>query len=151
MDRRARVEIQPLTARLNDQLAELALAPLAASVLGLFGLGLATVGMFGVFGYVVRQRTREIGIRIALGARSSEIIRLVLTGSSRPVIVGLVVGILGALGASQVLRSELYGVSPLDPLTYGGVALLLSTAAMAASYLPARRAARLNPTQALRE
>jgi len=120
-------------------------------VLGLFGLGLATVGMFGVFGYVVRQRTREIGIRIALGARSSEIIRLVLTGSSRPVIVGLIVGILGALGASQVLRSELYGVSPLDPLTYGGVALLLSAAAMAASYLPARRAARLNPTQALRE
>jgi predicted permease len=151
MDRRARVEIQPLTARLNDQLAELALAPLAASVLGLFGLGLATVGMFGVFGYVVRQRTREIGIRIALGARSSEIIRLVLTGSSRPVIAGLVVGILGALGASQVIRSELYGVSPLDPLTYGGVALLLSAAAMAASYLPARRAARLNPSQALRE
>ena len=76
MERRARVEIQPLAARLNDQLAELALAPLAASVLGLFGLGLATVGMFGVFGYVVRQRTREIGIRIALGAPSSEIIRL---------------------------------------------------------------------------
>jgi macrolide transport system ATP-binding/permease protein len=151
MDRRARVEIQPLGDRLDEQLAELSLAPLAASVLGLFGLGLATVGMFGVFGYVVRQRTREIGIRIALGARSSEIIRLVLTGSSRPVAAGLAVGIAGALGASQVLRSELYGVSPLDPLTYGGVALLLAAAAMAASYLPARRAARLNPTQALRE
>ena len=151
MDRRARVEIEPIARRLNDQLAELALAPLAASVLGLFGLGLATVGMFGVFGYVVRQRTREIGIRIALGARSSEIVRLVLTGSSRPVAAGLAVGIAGALGASQLLRSELYGVSPLDPLTYGGVALLLAAAAMAASYLPARRAARLNPTEALRE
>ena len=151
MDRRARVEIQSLGDRLNEQLADLALAPLAASVLGLFGLGLATVGMFGVFGYVVRQRTREIGIRIALGARSSEIIRLVLTGSSRPVAAGLAVGIVGALGTSQMLRSELYGVSPLDPLTYGGVALLLGAAAMAASYLPARRAARLNPTQALRE
>ena len=151
LDRRARVEIEPIANRLNDQLAELALAPLAASVLGLFGLGLATVGMFGVFGYVVRQRTREIGIRIALGARSSEIIRLVLTGSSRPVVAGLAVGILGAIGAAQVLRSELYGVSPLDPLTYVGVALLLAAAAMAASYLPARRAARLNPTQALRE
>ena len=151
MERRARVEIQPLGDRLNEQLADLALAPLAASVLGLFGLGLATVGMFGVFGYVVRQRTREIGIRIALGARSSEIIRLVLTGSSRPVAAGLAVGIAGALGASRVLRSELYGVSPLDPLTYGAVALLLAAAAMAASYLPARRAARLNPTQALRE
>jgi putative ABC transport system permease protein len=104
-----------------------------------------------VFGYVVRQRTREIGIRIALGARSSEIIRLVLTGSSRPVAVGLAVGLFGALGASQVLRSELYGVSPLDPITYGAVALLLAGAAMGASYLPARRAARLDPTQALRE
>jgi ABC-type antimicrobial peptide transport system permease subunit len=120
-------------------------------VLGLFGLGLATVGMFGVFGYVVRQRTREIGIRIALGARSREIIRLVLTGSSRPVIAGLAVGILGSLGASQALRSALHGVSPLDPLTYGGVALLLAAAAIAASYLPARRAAHLNPAQALRE
>ncbi len=151
MDRRARVEIQPLGDRLNDQLAKLALAPLAASVLGLFGLGLATVGMFGVFGYVVRQRTREIGIRIALGARSSEITRLVLAGSSRPVIAGLALGILGSLGASQVLRGALHGVSPLDPVTYGGVALLLAAAAMAASYLPARRAAHLSPTQALRE
>jgi ABC-type antimicrobial peptide transport system permease subunit len=150
MERRARVEVMPLGDRLDDQLAELALAPLAASVLGLFALGLATVGMFGVFGYVVRQRTREIGIRIALGARSAEIIRLVLAGSSRPVVAGLVVGILGALGASQVLRSKLYGLNPLDPFTYAGVALLLSAAAMAASYLPACRAARLNPTQALR-
>jgi predicted permease len=151
MESRARLEIVPLTAGLEDELIELTLAPLAASVLGLFGLGLATVGMFGVFGYVVRQRTREIGIRIALGARSAEIIRLVLTGTSRPVLAGLIAGILGALGASQVLRSELYGVSPLDPLTYGAVALLLSAAAMAASYLPARRAVRLDPTQALRE
>jgi predicted permease len=151
MDRRARVEVVPISGRLNDQLAELALAPVAASVLGLFGLGLATVGMFGVFGYVVRLRTREIGIRIALGARSSDIIRLVLSGTSRPLIAGLAVGVLGALGASRVLRSELYGVSPFDPLTYAGVALLLSAAATAASYLPARRAARLNPTVALRE
>jgi predicted permease len=148
---RARVEIAPLTAKLEDQMAELVLAPLAASALGLFGLGLATVGMFGVFGYVVGQRTREIGIRIALGARSNQIVRLVLAGSSRPMIAGLAVGILGALAASQVLRSELYGISPLDPVTYGAVALLLSLAALAASYLPARRAVRLNPTQALRE
>jgi predicted permease len=151
LDRRARVEIRPLQARVDEVLAELALAPLAASVLGAFGLGLATVGMFGVFGYVVRQRTREIGIRIALGAQAAEIVRLVVAGSSRPVIAGLVVGILGALGTSQLLRSELYGVSPIDPLTYGGVALLLGAAAIAASYLPARRAVRLNPTHALRE
>jgi ABC-type lipoprotein release transport system permease subunit len=151
LDRRARVEIRPLEERLDEVLAELALAPLAASVLGFFGLGLASVGMFGVFGYVVRQRTREIGIRLALGAQAAEIVRLVVGGSSRPVIAGLVVGIVGAVGASQLLRSELYGVSPLDPLTYAGVGLLLAVAAVAASYLPARRAIRLDPTQALRE
>ncbi len=137
--------------RLEFQIAELALAPLAASVLGLFALGLATVGMFGFFGYIVRQRTREIGIRIALGARSGEIIRLVVAGSSRPLIVGLGVGLLGAFAASHLLRSALYGVNPLDPITYGAAALLLTAAALAASYLPARRAARVNPTQALRE
>jgi putative ABC transport system permease protein len=151
LDRRARVEIRPLQDRLDEVLAGLALAPLAVSVLGFFGLVLATVGMFGVFGFVVRQRTREIGIRIALGARAAEIIRLVVAGSSRPVVAGLAVGLLGALGASQALRSKLYGVSPLDPLTYAGVALLLSVAAMAASYVPVRRAVRLDPTQALRE
>jgi predicted permease len=151
MDRRARVDVIRLGARLDDQLADLALAPLAASVLGLFGLGLATVGMSGVFGYVVRQRTREIGIRIALGARSGEIIRLVLTGSAKPVLAGLIAGLLGAIGASQVLRSELYGVSPLDPLTYAGVGLLLAASAMGASFVPARRAAGLNPTEALRD
>jgi predicted permease len=151
LDRRARVEIRPLQARVDEVLAELALAPLAASVLGFFGLALATIGMFGMFGYVVRQRTREIGIRIALGARAADIVRLVVAGSSRPVIVGLAVGILGAVGASQPLRSQLFGVSALDPLTYAGVALLLGTAAMAASYVPARRAVRLNPTHALRE
>ena len=151
LDRRARVEIHPLQDRLDEVLGGLALAPLAVSVLGFFGLVLATVGMFGVFGFVVRQRTREIGIRIALGARAAEIMRLIVAGSSPPVVAGLVVGLVGALGASQVLRSKLYGVSPLDPLTYAGVALLLSVAAMAASFFPARRAVRLNPTQALRE
>ena len=151
LEPRAQVTMAPMRNRLEFQVAGLALAPLAASVLGLFALGLATVGMFGLFGYIVRQRTREIGIRIALGAGSGEITRLVVAGISRPLIVGLVVGLLGAFGASHLLRSALYGVNPLDPITYGAAALLLTAAALAASYLPARRAARLNPTQALRE
>jgi predicted permease len=151
LEPRAQVTVAPMRNRLEFQIAELALAPLAASVLGLLALGLATVGMFGFFGYIVRQRTREIGIRIALGARSGEIIRLVVAGSSRPLIVGLVVGLFGAFGASQLLRSVLYGVNPIDPITYGAAASLLTVAALAASCLPARRAARLNPTQALRE
>jgi predicted permease len=151
LEPRARVTVTPLGERVDEWLAELSMAPLAASALGLFGLGLATVGMFGVFAYVVRQRTREIGIRIALGATRGQVMRLVLTGSSRAVIAGLAAGTLGAIGASQVLREWLYGLSPLDPLTYGGVAALLAASAMAASYVPARRAARLDPAQALRE
>jgi ABC-type antimicrobial peptide transport system permease subunit len=146
----ARVAVTPLQDRLESSLNELGLAPMAASILGLFGLALATVGMFGVFAYVVRQRTREIGIRMALGAKSRDVVRLVLAGNSRAVMAGLGVGILGSLVASQILRSFLYGLSPLDPVAYGGVALLLTAAAAAASYIPARRAARINPTQALR-
>jgi predicted permease len=150
LERRARIDFTPLTDRLADRRGELRFAPLAASILGTFGLTLATVGMFGTFAYAVCQRTREIGLRMALGARAADIVRLVLTGSSRAVAIGLAVGMLGALGASQVLRRSLYGVSPLDPLALGGVALMLAVAALAASYVPARRALRIDPSRALR-
>ena len=150
MDARARVDVAPLADRLDDQLRELSFAPFAASALGLFGLAIATVGLFGVFAYSVRQRTREIGIRMALGARPGDVARLVLTRSSRAVLAGLGAGVLGAIAASQVLRSSMYGLSPLDPIAYGGAMLLLALAAIAASYLPVRRATRLDPTHALR-
>ena len=147
---RARVEVAPLRDRFENWLAELDFAPIAASILGVLGLTLATIGMFGVFAYVVRQRTKEIGIRMALGAPVVAIIRLVLSGNSRAIGVGLAAGIAGALAASQVLRSSLYGLSPLDPIAYGGVVLLLMAAAITASYLPARRATRIDPMMALR-
>jgi predicted permease len=147
----AQVTVAPLRTRFDTEIERLTLAPLAASTLGLLGLGLATVGMFGVFAFAVRQRTREIGIRIALGAPSRDVVLRLLAGSARALVVGLIAGVLGALGASQLLRSLLYGLSPLDPATYGSVALLLATAAMLASYVPARRAAHINPTEALRE
>jgi predicted permease len=147
---RARVEVAPLRDRFEDWLAELGFAPMAASILGVLGLTLATIGMFGVFAYAVRQRTREIGIRMALGAHSGAITRLVLSGNSRAVAIGVAAGIAGALAASQVLRSFLYGLSPLDPIAYGGVVLLLAAAATTASYLPARRATRVDPVLALR-
>jgi predicted permease len=150
MDARARVEIAPLRDRFENQLSELTIAPLVASILGTFSLGLATLGVFGVFAYVVRQRTKELGIRLALGARSTDVVRLVLAGHSTSLLVGLGAGIAGAIGASQLLRRELYGLNPLDPVTYAGVALLLALAAAVASYIPARRAARVNPVLALR-
>jgi len=150
LEPKARVEITPLRDRLENWLGELALAPLAASALGAFALLVATVGMIGVFSYAVRQRTREIGIRVALGAGGRDVIRLVLASSSRAVLIGLGVGALGAIGASQVLRSALYGLSPLDPIAYGAVVMMLATAALVASYIPARRALRIDPVRALR-
>jgi len=98
----------------------------------------------------VRQRTREIGIRVALGASGRDVVRLVLASSARAVLAGLGVGAVGALGVSQLLRSALYGLSPLDPIAYGAVIALLAAAAFAASYVPARRALRIDPVRALR-
>jgi hypothetical protein len=145
-----RVEITALRDRLEDWLGGLSLAPLMASTLGGFALGVATVGMLGVFSFAVRQRTREIGIRIALGASAREVIGLVLVSNSKAVIAGLCVGGIGAMAASLVLRSALFGVSPLDPIAYGGVMLVFAAAACAASYVPARRAMRIDPVRALR-
>ena len=150
LEPRGRVTVTPMRNRFDFELAELALAPLAASVLGLFALGLATVGMFGAFAYAVRQRTREISIRIALGARSADVIRSVLSGNARVVALGLGVGLLGAAAVSQILRSVLFGLSPLDPLTYAGVALLLAAVAFAASYAPTRIALRVDAATTLR-
>jgi putative ABC transport system permease protein len=121
-----------------------------AQVLGGFALALATVGMFGVFAYAVRQRTREIGMRMALGARPPAIVRLILLGHSRVVLVGLAVGLFAAVAISIVLRSSLPGVGRFDALVYVGVGLLLAAAGLAASYLPARRATRVDPVIALR-
>jgi len=150
VESRARVDVTPLQDRVENRLAQLNFAPMAASILGVLGLTLATIGMFGVFAYVVRQRTKEIGIRMALGAPPITIVRLVLSGNSRAITVGLAAGLAGALAASQVLRSSLYGLNPLDPIAYGGVVLLLAVAVVAASYLPARRAVRIDPVLALR-
>ncbi len=136
---RAEVTAAPMRNRLDFELSGLRPAPLAASVLGMFGLGLATVGMFGVFAYAVRPRSREIGIRLALGARSKDVIAAVLSTSARAVLYGLGAGVLAAAGASQLLRRSLYGVSPLDLLTYAGVTLVIAAVAMVASYAPARR------------
>jgi ABC-type antimicrobial peptide transport system permease subunit len=121
-----------------------------AGALGILALGLASIGMSGVFAYIVRQRTREIGIRMALGAHSGQVVRLVLASNIRSLIWGLVSGLAGAFGVSRLLQSMLNGVSPLDPLAYAAVFALLIVAAASASALPARRAARVDPVTALR-
>jgi predicted permease len=124
-----------------------------AGALGVFALGLATFGLFTVSAYAVQQRTREIGVRMALGAERAHIVAVVLGPASRALLRGFVVGGVGAVGAAVVLQHwlyGLYGLSPLDPVTYAGVAMLMMTAGLIASYWPARRAMRCDPMAALR-
>ena len=123
------------------------------SLVGLFGivaLVLAAVGLYGVTAYSVAQRTHEIGIRVALGARRAEVLRLVLGQGAKLAMLGLAIGTAAALALSQFLSSLLYGVTARDPLTFAGVAALLAGVALAASYIPARRAMRVDPMIALR-
>jgi predicted permease len=125
------------------------LASLTAA-LGFLGLLLASVGIYGVVSYAVSSRTREIGIRMTLGANSMEVLTLILKQAMRPVFLGLVIGFAICAAASRLMSLMLYGVSPFDPLTFGGVALFLTGIALLACYLPARRATRVDPMEALR-
>lgn len=121
-----------------------------AGTLGLLGLILAVVGVYGVVNHVASQRTHEIGLRMALGASPRDILAMVLRGGFGVVLVGTLVGIVGALGFSRLLGSLLVGVRPYDPPTYAGVAVMLSAVALLACLIPARRAMRVDPMVALR-
>jgi ABC-type antimicrobial peptide transport system permease subunit len=111
---------------------------------------LASVGLYGVMSYEVSQRTREIGIRIVLGAQRGDVLGLVIRQGMRVVIVGVVLGLAGAAGLSRVVAGLLFGVSPMDPLAFIGVSLFLVAVALLACWLPARRAAKLDPIIALK-
>ena len=121
-----------------------------ATPLGLLALMLAAIGVHGVMAYSVSQRTREIGIRMALGADRRDAMRLVLGQGLRLVSVGAALGIAGGAAVSRAISIMFYGLSPLDPLTYLSIALLLAAVAVLAIYLPARRAATVDPMVALR-
>jgi putative ABC transport system permease protein len=123
---------------------------LLLSVFSVLALVLAAVGIVGVVGHSVAQRTHEIGIRMALGAETIDVLRLMVTGSMVWVLVGLVVGVAGSAALTRLITGMLYDVRPLDPVVLGGVALLLGAVALLASYLPARRAAKIDPIVALR-
>jgi predicted permease len=122
-------------------------------LLGVFAtlaLALACVGIYGVISYLVGQRTSEIGVRMALGAQRADVLRLILREGTRMALIGVVIGIVAALGLTRLMSNQLFGVSAQDPLTFGGVALLLVIVAVAACYVPARRAMRVDPIVALR-
>ena len=147
---RTRAQTVPLSTYVDKRLEPLRAGARIAATLGGFGLALATIGMFGVFAYAVQQRTKEIGIRMALGARAAQVVGLVVGGTSRSLGIGLVVGFVGAAGAARMIAEYLYGVSPFSPGAYLVSAAILGVAGLGASYLPCRRAARVDPVTALR-
>ncbi len=144
----------PLVRTMDDLLGEAVAQPrLQTGLLSLFAviaLLLAAVGLYGVLAYLVTQRTRDIGVRIALGAQRRNVLSLVIGQGMKLVMVGVVIGVVAALALTRVLTSLLYGVEPTDPLTLAAVSLVLMATAFFACWLPARRAARIDPMEALR-
>jgi ABC-type antimicrobial peptide transport system permease subunit len=120
------------------------------AIAGLMSLVLGIVGIYGVIAYAVTQRTREIGIRVALGAQRAELTRMFVRSGLVLAAVGVPLGLVAAVVLSRLMSSLLFGVSRLDPLTYAAVPLVLLAAVVTASYLPARRAASIDPVDALR-
>jgi ABC-type lipoprotein release transport system permease subunit len=140
-------EMQTIVDRSMSRLSfTMVLLGVAASV----ALLLAAIGLYGVISYIVARRTNEIGVRIALGAQPRQVERVVVVGSLKLAAAGLGIGLLAALGLTRLMQSLLYGVEPTHPAAYGAAALLLAGVALLASYIPARRAARVDPTVALR-
>jgi putative ABC transport system permease protein len=111
---------------------------------------LAAVGLYGVLSYLTTQRTADIGLRIAVGAQRSQILRFVLFEGLRPALIGLIFGVTASALATQLLRSMLYGTQPLDPAAFAGAAAMLMAVAVLACLIPAWRASRIDPIQALR-
>jgi ABC-type antimicrobial peptide transport system permease subunit len=126
------------------------LAAIFTTIVGLLGLFLASMGIYGTVSYVVLQRTREVGIRMALGAKKGDVVRLMLRESSRPVVAGLLAGVVLAVGASYLLRGILYGMSAVDGVSFLGTSTLFLAIALFAAYVPSRHAMRVDPVVALR-
>jgi ABC-type antimicrobial peptide transport system permease subunit len=144
-----------VTSQTLEDYAAIGLVPqrVAASVsgsLGVVGLLLAAIGIYGVTAYMVSSRTREIGIRVALGAQPSDVTRMVIGQGLRLTLLGAAIGVVLAMGAGQLIASLLMGVGPLDPLTFSGAIALFVAIGIAACYVPARRALRINANEALR-
>jgi predicted permease len=150
LEPRARVQAIPLADNLTQRLSGSRVMAGIAGMLGAFALVLAIVGISGVFAYVVEQRTKEIGIRMALGADAKQVLSLVLSGTARAVAIGLMAGFVVAGAAARLLSEYLYGVSPYDPRAYLAVGVVLAIAGLIAAFLPARRATRVDPLAALR-
>ena len=133
-----------------DSLANRRFAMVLLSAFAAIALLLSSIGIYGVISYVVGQRTHEIGIRLALGAQRSDVLQLMLGEGMKMALIGVALGTAVALGLTHLIARMLYNVSARDPLTFAGVAIVLTGVALAACYIPARRAMRVDPIVALR-
>jgi ABC-type antimicrobial peptide transport system permease subunit len=142
---------QSLSVQVAESLVRERVLAMLSGFFGGLALLLATIGLYGVMAYSVARRRNEIGIRMALGAPSSGILRMVLREVTILVVAGLALGVAGAMASTRLLESFLYGMTPRDPWTLSLAAAVLATVALLAGYLPARRASRVDPMVALRE
>ncbi len=143
-------ETKPLEQVVAESLADRQFSMILLGVFAALALLLSSIGIYGVISYVVGQRTHEIGIRMALGAQPGHVLRLMLGEGMRMALLGVAIGIVAALGLTQLMTNMLFGVSAADPITFCGVALVLAGVALTACYIPARRAMRVDPMVALR-
>jgi putative ABC transport system permease protein len=143
-------DLTPMGTYLTEAQAQARFSLVLMTVLGAVALLLTAVGVFGVISYSVTQRTREFGIRLALGEDPRQTTRSVVLGGMRLVLVSIGIGLVGSLGMTRLIAGLLYEVRPADPVTFGGIGLLLAAVALLACYLPARRATRVDPALTLR-
>jgi putative ABC transport system permease protein len=143
-------KVAPLTVIVKDSLTQSRFSMLLLGAFGALALILASIGIYGVISYSVGQRTREIGVRMALGAQRRNVLGLVLGQGARLAGLGIAIGLVAAIGVTRLMASLLFGVAPRDPLTFFAVPVLLMAIALLACYIPARRAMRVDPMVALR-
>ena len=143
-------DVRPLDAYVNEARALRRFTAVLAALFGLAALTLACVGIYGVVAYSVTERHREFGVRLALGARRSQVLGLVMREGAALALAGVAIGLVGAAAAAWLLRSQLYGVPPWDPVSLTATLPILATAAIAACLVPALRAVQTDPAEALR-